>query len=134
MPPDQAPKSRGDRAPLPDSLKRQLVSFRGRLWRVKVAEAILAGFFGLFFSYLVVFGLDRVWNTPATVRLGILVGGTSLFILFAPYWIHRWVFGHRREAQLARLIARRFPRLGGRVEFPLEGFPFDVGRGFFRGS
>ena len=100
MSPDQAPKPQGDRAPLPDSLKRQLVSFRGRLWRVKVAEAILAGFFGLFFSYLVVFGLDRVWNTPATIRLGILVGGTSLFILFAPYWIHRWVFSHRREAQL----------------------------------
>ncbi len=115
MPPDQAPKPQGDRAPLPDSLKRQLISFRVRLWRVKVAEAILAGFFGLFFSYLVVFGLDRIWNTPASVRLGILIGGTSLFILFAPYWIHRWVFGHRREAQLARLISRRFPRLGDRL-------------------
>ncbi|MDP7655369.1 MAG: hypothetical protein QF706_04800, partial [Roseibacillus sp.] len=115
MPTDQTPKSKEQHAPLPDSLRRQLISFRGRLWRVKVAEAILAGVFGLFFSYLLVFGLDRVWNTPPAVRLAILISGTSLFTLFAPYWIHRWVFGHRREAQLARLIARRFPRLGDRL-------------------
>ncbi len=115
MPPDQAPKSQEERAPLPESLKKQLGSFRAHLWRVKVAEALLAGLFGLLFSYLVVFGLDRVWNTPAPVRLSILLGGTSLFVLFAPYWIHRWVFGHRREAQLARLIARKFPRLGDRL-------------------
>ena len=112
---DQGPNSKDKRAPLPDSLRRQLEAFRGRLWFIKVAEALLAGLFGLLFSYLVVFGLDRIWNTPPTVRLLILLGGTSLFTLFAPYWIHRWVFRHRREAQLARLIARKFPRLGDRM-------------------
>ena len=112
---DQSPKVGPDHAPLPESLKRQLTSFRGRLWRVKVAEAVLAGLFGLLFSYLLVFGLDRLWDTPPLVRLGILLGGTSLFVLFAPYWIHRWVFGHRREEQLARLIARKLPRLGDRL-------------------
>ena len=112
---DQGPNSKDKRAPLPDSLRRQLEAFRGRLWFIKVAEALLAGLFGLLFSYLVVFGLDRIWNTPPTVRLVILLGGTSLFTLFAPYWIHRWVFRHRREAQLARLIARKFPRLGDRM-------------------
>ena len=45
MPPDQAPKSQEQRAPLPESLKKQLGSFRARLWRVKVAEAFLAGLF-----------------------------------------------------------------------------------------
>ncbi|MDG2488113.1 MAG: hypothetical protein P8M65_10420 [Roseibacillus sp.] len=115
MSPDQGPHSKDKRAPLPDSLRRQLEAFRGRLWFIKVAEALLAGLFGLLFSYLVVFGLDRIWNTPPTVRLVILLGGTSLFTLFAPYWIHRWVFRHRREAQLARLIARKFPRLGDRM-------------------
>ena len=112
---DQGPNSKDKRAPLPDSLRRQLEAFRGRLWFIKVAEALLAGLFGLLFSYLVVFGLDRIWNTPPTVRLVILLGGTSLFTLFAPYWIHRWVFRHRREAQLARLISRKFPRLGDRM-------------------
>ena len=112
---DQGPNSKDQRTPLPDSLKRQLEAFRGRLWFIKVAEALLAGLFGLLFSYLIVFGLDRIWNTPPTVRLVVLLGGTSLFTLFAPYWIHRWVFRHRREAQLARLIARKFPRLGDRM-------------------
>lgn len=111
MPKDDSPQ----RAPLPESLKGQLTTFRSQLWRVKVAEAILAGVFGLIFSYLLVFGLDRLWATPPLVRLGILIGGTSLFVFFAPYWIHRWVFGHRREDQLARLIARKFPRLGDRL-------------------
>lgn len=102
-------------APIPQSLRDQLDQFRRRLWRIKVAEAVLAGAFGLLCSYLLVFGLDRVWQTPPLVRLGILLAGTSLFAVFAPYWLHRWVFGHRREDQLARLIARRFPNLGDRL-------------------
>jgi hypothetical protein len=115
MPQDDSPTAKQQRAPLPESLKGQLNTFRSQLWRVKAAEAILAGCFGLLFSYLLVFGLDRLWATPPLVRLAILIGGTSLFVFFAPYWIHRWVFGHRREDQLARLIARKFPRLGDRL-------------------
>lgn len=102
-------------APIPESLRKQLDRYRRKLWRIKVAEAVLAGFFGLLISYLVVFGLDRLWTTPAVVRLAILIGGAAMFAVFAPYWLHRWVFGHRREDQLARLIARRFPGLGDRL-------------------
>ncbi|NNM31193.1 MAG: hypothetical protein HKO57_16885 [Akkermansiaceae bacterium] len=112
---DPSSPSKPKQTPLPESLKEQLTGFRSQLWKIKVAEAVLCGFFGLLASYLVVFGLDRVWATPATVRLAVLIGGTSLFVFFAPYWIHRWVFGHRREDQLARLIARRFPKLGDRL-------------------
>ena len=112
---DKAPQRRQRQAPLPESLKLQLAGFRSQLWKIKVAEAVLAGFFGILLSYLLVFGLDRLWATPAVVRLGILVGGTSLFVLFAPYWIHRWVFGHRREGQLAKLISQKFPRLGDQL-------------------
>lgn len=101
--------------PIPESLRKQLGEFRRRLWRAKIAEAVLAGLFGLLFSYLLVFALDRVWQTPGLVRLVILVGGTSLMAIFAPLWLHRWVWKHRRENQLARLIARRFPGLGDRL-------------------
>lgn len=82
---------------------------------MKVFEAMAAGVVGLLVSFLLVYGLDRVWVTPAWARLAILAGGTSLFAVFAPYWLHRWVWRHRREAQLARLIARRFPGLGDRL-------------------
>jgi len=101
--------------PLPDSLRRQLEEFRRQLWRTKIAEAIFAGIFGLLFSYLLVFGLDRIWQTPGLVRLAILLGGTSLAAIFAPIWLHRWVWGHRHDNQLARLIARKHPGLGDRL-------------------
>ena len=115
MPEDKTRNQQTHEAPIPEGLRNQLEEFRKRLWQVKIAEAVLAGFFGLLFSFLLVFGLDRFIETPTTVRLIILVAGVSLFALFAPYWIHRWVYGHRRENQLARLIARRFPKLGDRL-------------------
>ena len=101
--------------PMPESLRRQLDQFRRRLWRNKIAEALLAGLFGLVASFLLVFALDRVWQTPGPVRLGILIGGTSLAAVFAPLWLHRWVWKHRRENQLARLIAKKYPGLGDRL-------------------
>lgn len=101
--------------PLPPELRAQLEAFRRQLWRTKVAEAVFAGIFGLLFSFLLVFGLDRIWPTPAAVRLAILIAGTSLIAIFAPIWMHRWVWKHRRENQLARLIARKHPGLGDRL-------------------
>jgi len=100
---------------IPEGLRLQLEDFRKRLWRIKLAESIAAGFIGLLFSFLLVFGLDRIWQTPGLVRLIILIAGTSIFAGFAPYWLHRWIWGHRRENQLARLISRRYPGLGDRL-------------------
>jgi hypothetical protein len=100
---------------IPESLRRQLADFRRHLWRVKIMEAIAAGLIGLLVSFLLVYGLDRVWQTPGWVRLMILAGGVSLFAVFAPYWLHRWVWKQRRENQLARLISKRYPGLGDRL-------------------
>ena len=110
--PSQSPEST---VVIPEGLRRQLDDFRRHLWRLKVLEAVIAGIIGLVFSFLLVYGLDRIWQTPGTVRLGILLGGASLFAVFAPFWLHRWVWRHRREAELARLIARRYPGLGDRL-------------------
>ncbi|MFN4874394.1 MAG: hypothetical protein ACK5JP_11335 [Akkermansiaceae bacterium] len=104
-----------DHHSIPESLKRQLESFRKHLWRRKVIEIISLGLIGLFLSFLLLFGLDRIWQTPIWARLLILLGGISLFVGFAPYWLHRWVWGHRHEGQLARLIAKKYPGLGDRL-------------------
>jgi len=103
------------RAEIPESLHRQLADFRRHLWRVKIFEAVAAGCIGLLVSFLLVYGLDRMWPTPGWTRLLILVAGVSLFAGFAPYWLHRWVWRQRRENQLARLIAKRYPGLGDRL-------------------
>lgn len=109
------PDSPPPQTPLPESLRTQLEEFRRELWRAKISEAIFAGIFGLLFSFLVVFALDRFWPTPAVLRLAILLAGTSLSAVFAPMWLHRWVWKHRRESQLARLIALKHPGLGDRL-------------------
>lgn len=109
------PPSQSSKVAIPESLRQQLSDFRRHLWRVKILEAIAAGLIGLLVSFLLVYGLDRVWQTPGWVRLLILVGGISLFAVFAPYWLHRWVWGQRQENQLARLIAKRYPGLGDRL-------------------
>jgi hypothetical protein len=100
---------------IPASLRAQLEDFRKHLWRRKILEAAVAGFIGLVASFLLVYGLDRLWPTPGVVRFAVLLAGVSLLAVFAPYWIHRWVWRHRRENQLARLISRRFPGLGDRL-------------------
>ncbi len=100
---------------IPEGLRKQLEAFRRQLWRRKVVEAVAAGLIGLLFSFLLIFGLDRIWQTPGWARLAILLGGVSLFAGFAPYWLHHWIWGHRQEGQLARLISKRFPGLGDRL-------------------
>ena len=100
---------------IPDSLRKQLEDFRRILWLRKMIEAVAAGLIGLLVSFLLIFGLDRIWQTPGWARMLILIAGVSLFAGFAPYWLHRWIWGHRHEGQLARLIAQRFPGLGDRL-------------------
>lgn len=109
------PSPQSNKVVIPESLRLQLADFRRHLWRVKILEALAAGMIGLLVSFLLVYGLDRVWQTPGWVRLVILAGGVSLFGVFAPYWLHRWVWKQRRENQLARLISKRYPGLGDRL-------------------
>jgi len=102
-------------APLPESLRKQLEKFKKDLWKIKITEALLAGFLGLVVSFALVFAIDRIWEIPAILRLVIFLAGVSLFAVFAPFWINRWVFKHRKENQLAHLIAKSYPNLGDRL-------------------
>lgn len=100
---------------IPEALREQIEMFRRHLWRIKIIESVAAGVIGVVVSFLLVYGLDRVIPTPGWLRLVILLGGAAVFAGFAPYWVHRWVWRHRRESELARLIAKRFPGLGDRL-------------------
>ena len=64
-----------DRLQLPDSLQAQLHEFRRRVWTIKMVEAVAAATFGILAAYLLLFSLDRVWDTPGWLRTGLFVGG-----------------------------------------------------------
>jgi len=98
--------------PIPPNLEARLDAFRQRLWSVKIAEGALAGIAGLGIAYLLVFALDRFADTPALVRALLLVGGWALPAVGLPLRWYRWVQRQRSLEQIARLLRRRYPRLG----------------------
>lgn len=100
---------------LPEGTHRKLDDFRRRVRLVKVVEGVLAAVFGLAISYLLVFVLDRVWDTAAIVRTTILLGGAVGLGLVFPLKCHRWVWGTRQMEQVARLVMHKFPRLGDQL-------------------
>ena len=99
---------------LPESLQTQLHEFRRRVWTIKSIEAACGAMFGVVVSYLAVFALDRVMDTPSSVRLAVFlvaVGGCA----FVPVYLHRWIWCHRRFEQLARLVSRKLPLVGDQL-------------------
>ena len=101
--------------PLPPALENKLADFRRRVWVVKLGEGLLAACFGIALSYLLVFALDRVMETPASVRLGLLLAGALTLGLGLPLKWHRWVWRQRSLEDAARLLRHKFPRLGDQL-------------------
>src|ERR1700752_5087481 len=119
---------------LPPELDAKLADFRRRVWVVKLTEGILAALFGIALSYLVVFVLDRFWETPGWVRLCIMLGGAATLGLGLPLKWHRWVWRQRRLEDAARLLRRKFPRLGDQLLGIGELAHIDDGHGGRRGG
>jgi hypothetical protein len=103
-----------DRLTLPATLEAQLHGFRRRVWLVKIVEAVAAAIFGVLAAYLVLFCVDRVWDTPGWPRLGLFVIAAAATARI-PWAGYRWVWRHRRLDQLARLLARKHPRVGDQL-------------------
>ena len=100
---------------LPSVLETKLADFRRRVWVVKLAEGLLAAVFGIAISYLLVFALDRFFETPGWLRLALLVAGAAVLGLGLPLKWHRWVWRQRRLEDAARLLRHKFPRLGDQL-------------------
>ena len=101
-----------DRIALPPRMSAALTQYQKRVWIIKLAEGFLAAIFGLVISYLLVFGLDRLFDTPAVLRACILATGMVGLVILFPLKYHNWVWRHRRLDQVARLVRHRYPRFG----------------------
>ena len=66
-------------------------------------------------AYLTTFLLDRLWDTPAEVRLGHLRLRRWSVCALVPLALHRWIWRQRRLEQLARLLSRTYPRIGDQL-------------------
>ena len=100
---------------LPPILESKLADFRKRVWVVKLTEGLLAAAFGIVLSYVLVFALDRVMETPVWLRASLLIAGALTLGLGLPLKWHRWVWRQRRLEDAARLLKRTFPRLGDQL-------------------
>ena len=97
---------------IPDRMRTKLEQFQKKVWIIKLAEGLLAAAFGLLVSYLLVFVLDRFFDTSALARTAILLVGTLGLAVWFPLVCHKWIWKNRKLEQVARLLKYKFPRLG----------------------
>ena len=109
------PKEKLSRDDFPDELREQFAVVERRLWKVETTMAVCLAAAGLFGSYLVLFFSDRLWDSPGWLRVGLLVSGIATTIGAIFWWTSRWVFHRRDTRALARLVQRRYRRLGDRL-------------------
>ena len=100
---------------LPPRMRAALEQYRKRVWTIKLAEGALAAIFGILVSYIIVFCLDRVFDTPALLRALILAVGMVGMVFFLPLKYYNWVWKHRQLDGIARLLQHKFPRFGDHV-------------------
>ncbi len=111
----QPNKQSGQDQVMPSRMTDALKQYRKRVWAIKLAEGALAAIFGLVISYFAVFGLDRLVDTPALLRGGILAVGMVGMVILFPIKYHNWVWRHRRLDGVAKLLRHKFPRLSDHV-------------------
>jgi len=99
---------------IPQSLSAKLLAFRKRVWTVKLIEGVAGAAIGVLAAFLLLYGLDRLVDTPKGVRIA-LFAGTVLSFAVIPFMLHRWVWRHRRMEQLARLLTRKHPSVGDQL-------------------
>ena len=100
---------------LPPRMKAALEQYQKRVWTIKLAEGVLAAVFGVLVSYIIVFCLDRVFDTPTLLRVLILLVGMVGMVFLLPMKYYHWVWKHRQLEGVARLLQQKFPRFGDHV-------------------
>ena len=100
---------------IPPRMKAALERYQKRVWTIKLAEGVLAAIFGILVSYIIVFCLDRVFDTPTLLRVLILGAGMVGMVFLLPMKYYNWVWKHRQLEGVARLLQQKFSRFGDHV-------------------
>ena len=100
---------------IPPRMKAALERYQKRVWTIKLVEGVLAAIFGILVSYIIVFCLDRVFDTPTLLRALILGVGMVGVVFLLPMKYYNWVWKHRQLEGVARLLQQKFPRFGDHV-------------------
>ena len=105
-----------ERLQLPDGLQRQLLDFRRRVWTDQDGRRPPAPRrFAVVAAYLLMFLLDRVFDTPAWLRATLFVAGVRRLPARSRWPIYRWIWRNRRLEQLAMLLSRKHPAVGDQL-------------------
>lgn len=99
---------------IPTTLQSQLDHYRSRVWGIKMLEAAGIAVLAVLTAFLVVFALDRLWDTPAPLRAAAALAAV-VGLLAVPYFGYRWVWRYREPEQLARLLSHKMPRIGDQM-------------------
>ncbi|TWT56053.1 hypothetical protein [Allorhodopirellula solitaria] len=99
---------------VPDSLQQQLLAYRSHVWRIKLVEAVAIAVFGIAAAFLVVYGWDRLADTPRAIRTGLLIAAVALMAI-VPWFLYRWVWRNRGLEPLARLLSGELPAVGDQL-------------------
>src|SRR4051812_27200301 len=96
---------------LPPELEGQFERLEGRLYKVESAALAAGCVAGLAGAYLLVFGSDRLWDSPGWLRGAAFAGGAAVVAWNGARWVKRWVLKRRTRKDLAELVQRKFGRL-----------------------
>ncbi len=102
-------------AALPEALRLQIRQFEKHLCRTESIVAVCGGICGLLATFALVFLMDRLWDTSRWMRLLCAGGGAVILFVFLWSWFRSWVLKRRDIRQLARLIQKKYQRLGDRL-------------------
>jgi hypothetical protein len=104
---------------LPQSLKQQLIKFRGYVWSTKLVEALFFAILTGLLAFLTVYVTDRFVDTPVLLRYVIFAVSLVIWAI-VPFAIYRWIWKNRRPDQLARLLRVREPDIGDQLLSVIE--------------
>jgi hypothetical protein len=100
---------------LPASLNRQFASLERWLWRGDAIVSVAGALSSLLIAFALQFISDRIWDTPHWLRFFFALAGWAGVAFFAWRYGSRWIWGRRSVSSLARIVQKRYRRLGDRL-------------------